>query len=47
MIEMDRWDSRRHPHECLMVKAAKDRKGWRSVVQAAARGWHRLDSQGS
>jgi len=29
---------------CQMVEAAKDRKGWRSIVQAVARGRHRLDS---
>jgi len=27
-----------------MVEAAKYRKGWRSIVQAVARGRHRLDS---
>jgi len=27
-----------------MVEAAEDRKGWRSIVQAVARGRHRLDS---
>jgi len=27
-----------------MVEAAIDRKGWRSIVQAVPRGWHRLDS---